>query len=303
MLTASPAAPYLLCHAPNLGAIPRYHLDTAAVDAVLDSLKAGGADGISLSPFFLRDAAASGNQDLFLDPDQPQSTTNLTALVATIRAKGFNWLQFAPQFYGPNDPRQNPYSDNLFQQNWNLIVQLMELGEAFGRPFLVDVCPEVNGGGPGIGCYWRESADFRRYATNLWIDSTAAYYPNGRPAFAVSMSFIPDNLDALPDIFLGNPPAILVPHIYRGEQQAVFDAIKAAGLGGRHWVVGECMSLTGPEDQPILYDWASFIESTKQPVQRFCPWQIDPRVPRGSAIQISVTPPAAPWRWNLGLTQ
>lgn len=301
MLTQANAAPYLIAHADGKGAIARYHLDQALVDQVLDDLAAGGAGGVSFSPWFMDQAIALGAGDLYLDRSGPGMSAlardNISNLLRAVKQRGFHFVQFAPQFYGAHNPRENACA-GLWEDNWLLLVELIGLVQASGIPALIDVVPEFNGGCKLHACCYREDPEFARFTNIIWVNATAAYYPNGRPSFAFTMSFIPQNYDVVRDGFQGNPPVRVAPHIYRGEQQAVFEGLAGVGLAGHPWVVAECMTLSQPEDAGYAQDWVGFIEQTKQPVERFCPWQLDPRIPAGSPVQFNVFPPRAPQLWN-----
>lgn len=299
MLTRIGPAPYLIFHAPGQGAIARYHLDKAQIDGILDDLHGSGAEGISLSPWVMQDARKLGTDGQFLDWwGDSQAQANFANLLLTIKEKGFNFVQVAPQFYGATNPREVGF-DQSFQPNWNAIVGMTYACQSSGLDWLIDVCPEVNSGAPNVACCYKEVPEFKRYVDELWVNVTGAFYPNARPCWRFSMSFIPGNAEVLTEAFQGNVPVVLVPHIYRGEQQRVHDDLVEQGLGGRLWLIGECMSLTRVEDEQIARDWAGWIERTRQPVVGFCPWPIDPRVPVGSDVQISVVPPAGVERWEV----
>src|SRR5690242_12528757 len=110
MLTAYRQAPYLIEHAPGMGSIARYHLDSAQVDARLALLRAAGADGISLSLWLRKNAVALGLADTYLEWSggqlAPLMLQNLVGVLASIKRHGFNFVQLAPQFYAENDFRK-----------------------------------------------------------------------------------------------------------------------------------------------------------------------------------------------------
>lgn len=308
MIAARPQAPYFIEHEAGKGVVARYHLDTAEIESQLAALRAAGADGISLSLWLMQSAGSLGAGDEYLEWSGgaliPQMQANLVNLLKSIKTHGFNWVQIAVEFYGPNDPRENPWpSGDLSQappyyaENWAFLSALPALCDAAGLPYLIDVGPEFNdkwesdpalNGQPNVG--------LQLYTKRTWIDTTCTFAPNGVPCWNFSMSFIPGNYDVLAQAFQGNPPEILLPHIYRGEQQQVYDALSTAGLAGHPWIFGECFSLTQPSDSSVAADVASFVVATKQPIMRVCPWPVDPRTPQGTSIAVIPQVFSQPWK-------
>lgn len=285
-------APYFICHEQGKGVIARYNSDTAEIEAQLAALRASGADGISLSPWLMPGA----DNQLFLDWSSgqlaAQNQSNLLALISSIKMHGFNWIQVAPQFYGvANDFRQwMQWDEARYLENRKFIFSLSDWLLASGLPYLIDACAEVNAG------------DGSQYAKRLWTDITSWFYPDGAPCWNFSMSFLPDaaSIAGLPSLFRGldqggpvNAPVFLVPHIYRNEQQACYDALQASpawDLHTRPWIIGECFSLTEPSDVAVAQGWRDFVVSTKQLIYRVCPWPQDPRTPPENKTAVLVIP-------------
>lgn len=298
MVASRPQAPYLITHQSGKGVIARYHLDTAEIARQVTAFKTAGADGISLSLWLMKNAKDLGTSDLYLDwangQLSDQCRSNLLSLLAWIRVSGFHFVQVAVEFYNENDPRLNPFSEQLYSENWIFLDWLRHVLDETGIPYLLDPCPEVND-------VYKTNPGLQSYAKLLWVDCTATASPDGVPCWVYSFSFIPSNLDVLPDVFQGNPPAILVPHIYRGEQQAVFDGLESIGFGGKPWLVGECFSLTQAIDQPVADAFRQFVVNSKQPILRVCPWPIDPRTPaadaNGQPISIDTVPQIVSQPW------
>lgn len=298
MVASRPQAPYLICHQSGKGVVARYHLDTGEIVRLVQALKTAGADGISLSLWLMKNAVNLGASDLYLDWANGQLSepcrSNLLNLLAWIKAVGFHFVQVAVEFYNENDPRQKPFTEQMYAENWIFLDWLRHELDGIGMPYLLDACPEVND-------VYKDNPNLQAYAKRLWVDCTATASPDGVPCWVYSFSFIPSKLDVLPDVFQGNPPAILVPHIYRGEQQAVFDGLQTVGLNGKPWLIGECFSLTEATDQPIADSFKQFVIDTKQPILRVCPWPVDPRTPatdsKGQPIAIDTIPQivSRPW--------
>ena len=293
-------APYFIEHQPGKGTIARYHLDTAEITDCLAAIRAGGADGISLSLWLMKNAVALGAGDTYLDWDGAgnltlQMQTNLENLLAAIKAAGFNWVQLAPTFWNENDPRKNPWpsmdlagAPPYYTGNWLFLGSLPALCTAAGLAYIIDVCPECND-------VWDTNPGLQLYGKRVWMDTTTWFYQGGEPCWNFSVSFIPGNYKPVTALFQGNPAAILLPHIYGTEQQAVYDGLQAVGLWDRPWIVGECLTLNQPQDASLAQSWVSFIQKTKQEVVRLCPWQIDARAPNGT--QLNVWPPQASKPW------
>lgn len=300
MLTQRPAAPYFINHAPGMGVIARYHLDKATIDSQLASIRTA-TDGISLSLWLMKGAVALGAGDQYLDWSggqlTPQMQANLINLLASIKTRGFNWVQIAPQFYGANDPRQQAWVDpqpSYYVENWQFIASLPAMCEAAGLEYLIDVCPEVND-------VYLTNPGLQSYAKRLWVDVTSWFYPNGRPCWNFSMSFIPSNLSVLISVFQGNWPEILLPHVYTNEGGGLGAELSwligQIPAGIRPWILGETDTLQ-PGDEAVAQQLAAFIETTKQPIIRVCPWPVTPRTATGVQIDAAVVPQIAPVVWT-----
>lgn len=313
MLTQHSAAPYLICHAPGRGVIARFHQDETDILNVVDRLIKGGSDGISLSPWLMRNARASGAGDTFLDWQDGELLLdvqqNLARLLKALKQRGINWVQIAPQFYGPNDPRENAWPSGdiaqappYYAENWQFLASLPAVFDAAGLHYLIDICPEVNDvyrsdpalqGKPNIG--------LQCYAKRLWVDATSWFYPNGRPPWNLCMSVIPgQTIDVLTEVEQGNPAPILNVHVYSNYPGGLAAGLSsvATAIPGRDVVVGETSTLR-PGDEAVGEQLATAVEGKpKLRVVRVCPWPIGTDWKLGDP-QITLAPPLTPRMWNV----
>lgn len=304
MLTQSLAAPYLVWHQAGKGAVARYHLDTVEINGILENLRTG-TDGISLNLMLKQGAGAD---DVFLDwtPDGRlvgQAEANLLGVFTQLKQLQYRWIFIELEFWDQNDPRENSFTPALYDPNWFFITWLAGTLNLFGIPWMMDPCPEVNdrwkadaelGGAPNLG--------LQEYAKRLWVDLTGYFYPNQRPAWAFSFSFLPADLDVMDLVFQGNLPPILLPHCYSNELGSLKAALGyvrqylSPALQGRPWIVAETDTLQVGQES-IVRDLAAFVEQNTQPIIRVCPWQWSSLNPS----ETLVAPPIAPTVWNLAV--
>ena len=288
------AAPYLIEHELGKGAIARYHLDQPAVDGALVSLR-NDTDGISLSPWLMQGADTLGAADTFLNwiPAAgrltPLMESNFLRILTKIVSLNYRWIQVAPQFYAP-DPRK--VGMDAFDPAWLFISWLYQTLDGLRIPFIIDAVPEFND-------VYLDNPGFAQYVNAMWDNVTLTSAPGGEPCWRYSMSFIDANFDALTPAFQGNIPPVLLPHVYpspgSASLQTTYDALAARGMGGRVWIAGEDYTLTDA-DSAYAQNWESFVQRTKQPVERICPWPISTAAKQGA--QITVAPPVSPNVWN-----
>lgn len=302
MLTQRGPAPYLIDYAPGRGAIARFDQDYDQIATVLDMLKAGGADGISLSPWLWE---GIGDNDQYLDwyPTTGalgfQAETNLLALLREI-AKRFSWIQVAPQFYDPNPLRVQTTQNQSWPRNvgmdafvgTNLFMDWLTatLDQIFGREWAIDLVGEFNDVYP-------TNLPFQQYVKDTWARMTSLRSPGGVPCWNYSMSFTPIAVPiVLFDAFQGNWPAIFLPHIYSNEPtltdalQAAWNAVPPSSL----WILGETDTLQ-PGDESVTQQLVQFVQATKQRIICVCPWPIPTTWKKGDPF---LAPPRAPTLWN-----
>jgi len=244
----------------------------------------------------MENATALGMTDQFIDWRDGQLTLqmeqNLELFLRRIKDKGFNFVQIAPQFYGPNDFRQWPvWNETRYQQNWNFIFRLWNFLRKIGLPFLIDVCAECN-------------ADYHaQYVKRIWVDATLEFYPGGAPVWDVTMSFIPSNYAQVADAFQGNVPMYLVPHPYTNEADTFYDllvgihsGLSAAGVPNNIWIFGETNTLR-TVDAKYSADCQRFIVDYHQPVERVCPWQVGVTSPPNVNVDPACVPPVVSESW------
>ena len=183
------------------------------VTQLLVELRAAGAESIAVGLYHLRapGAAEEGvwQGSTLLDSTggdlHPQMRANLADLLADIRAAGFRQLLFRFHPQGPNDAaRWSRFDEDLFEENWNLVVNVLPIVEASGLDWRVDLMVE----GMPRARYTRifgqlllaptEPANepWSRYANRLWQNYVSLFDPARSVGFSSLSDADPDRLRA-----------------------------------------------------------------------------------------------------------
>jgi hypothetical protein len=203
------------CEREPFGVLASYHLPgvRAEVSAQLIELRARGSESIGVGIFHLRAPVPSvegvvGTGTLVDSTGgrlHPRIQQNLQMLLADVQASGFRQLllRFHPQ--AENDAaRWANFSEDLFQENWNLIVSVMPLLEALDMDWRVDLMVE---GMPRSRFYSvfgqlvvlptdPDNEPWSRYANRLWQNYVSRFDPARSVGFSILADPDPDRLRA-----------------------------------------------------------------------------------------------------------
>jgi hypothetical protein len=183
------------------------------VTQLLVELRARGSESIAVGLYHFRAPGPTENGvwsgGTILDSTggdlHPRMRANLVDLLADIRAAGFSQLLFRFHPQGANDAaRWSRFEDDLFEENWNLIVNVLPIVEASGLDWRVDLMVE----GMPRARYSRvfgqlimfptEPANepWSRYANRLWQNYVSLFDPARSVGFSSLSDADPDRLRA-----------------------------------------------------------------------------------------------------------
>lgn len=184
------------------------------VTEILVELRARGSEAIAVGIYHFRAPGPADSDGVWagtpiLDSTggnlHPRMRQNLADLLADIRAAGFSQLlvRYHPQ--GGNDVAQwSRYDESVFEENWNLIVNLMPIIERSGLDYRVDLMTEgmprarfVNVLGQTL--FFPNEPDnepWSRYANRLWQNYVSRFDPQRSVGFSSISDPDPDRLRA-----------------------------------------------------------------------------------------------------------
>lgn len=184
------------------------------VTDILVELRARGSEAIAVGIYHFRAPGAADADGVWpgsaiLDSTggnlHPRMRQNLADLLADIRAAGFAQLlvRYHPQ--GGNDVAQwTRYDESIFEENWNLIVNLMPIIEGSGLDYRVDLMTEgmprarfVNVLGQLV--FFPTDPDnepWSRYANRLWQNYVSRFDPQRSVGFSSISDPDPNRLRA-----------------------------------------------------------------------------------------------------------
>lgn len=185
----------------------------ARVTQLLIELRARGAESIAVGIYHFRPPVPTADgvfeNGTVLDSTggdlHPQMRANLASLLDDIRAAGFRQLllRFHPQ--RQNDAaRWSSFDEDIFQENWNLIANLLPIAIASGLDWRVDLMVE---GMPRARYYSifgqlivlagePDNSAWSDYANRLWRNYVAVFDPARSVGFSSLSDVDPDRLRA-----------------------------------------------------------------------------------------------------------
>lgn len=213
-----------------------------------------------------------------------QNRRNLADLLTAVAEAGFVEIQvsFLPQ--GRNVPYLWPrWDEDLYQENWNLIVNLRPLLVDAGILYRIDLCNEAI---PAPS-----QPVLLEYAQRLWTDYTHVFGRDDTLGFSAIASA--DRVARIPDVYGTEPPHLFDFHFYgntwdgRDEHRQFVDthqAMAAMGYGVQGWTIGEVYY----DDQAAAEGLRRAIDETGRTVHYLLEWPLR----RGAACEhVSVAPP------------
>lgn len=256
-----------------IGLVQQYHLHPVLINGQLQAMYASGLRRLRLFIWHYNGANAAGdtvNVESTGGTLQPQQASNLAALLAQMKATGFQEVTVAFGPEGGNSPLQwTSWQESVYQENWNLIVNTRRILVASGMPYVIDLCNEAI---PPTGF-----AVLQQYAQRLWADYTFAF---GK-ADTYGFSLIPDadRVSHLAAVYQGNYPTSLAIHFYGpqppytttyDEFVGIDKAVKATPLAAAPWRLDEAYY----NDAQEALDLQRAMQTTQRQVLCLLQWWI-----------------------------
>lgn len=205
------------CNREPYGVVANYHIAEDVVKAQLTEMAANGQRRLRIGIFHARNAntgtvipSAGGNL-----PEQQRR--NLLNLMKAAKEAGF--VEIIVGFFPLLDNAPNTWTGTIwtawheeyFQENWNLVFNLMPVMRAANVKFLVDL---GNEGTPAQA----SSVLWKQYASKLWWNFSHVFGLSETVGFSVPTNSA-DRIAVLPEIYGANPPYLLDFHLYGAEAQ------------------------------------------------------------------------------------
>jgi hypothetical protein len=217
----------------------------------------------------------------------PQFLSNLTNLLAAVKAAGFLEIEVSFHPQSNNDPIEwTTFSTDYFQENWSLIQNLRPIVAAAGIPYHLDL---LNEGIPPAQGY----APLLQYDQMLWNDYVAKFGSADTMGFSIIADSAHVNLVSTvygPSAY-GNhgPPQVFDVHIYdeTGNSFATaFSSLSSQRYQGIPWIIGEAYYNDAAEAAAQRAE----IKSTGQQVLYLTQWPLTSS--ETCSNQVNVAPPS-----------
>ncbi len=253
------------------------------VQSQLATMHGNGQDRLRIAIFHGRGLGGGTLLDSTGGNLSPAMRTNLTNFLADIHAAGFGEIEFGFFPQGINNPAAwSAFSEDIYQENWNLIFNLHPIVAAAGMLYRIDL---LNEGTPTSG-----QAALRAYDQRLWTDYTLVFGRNDTLGFSVIASDV-DRISQIPVIYGSSRPFLYDMHFYGGaqtENQEFIAANAEMNTLGIHdgWIIGE----TFYNDATAASGLQAAITSTGHTVFYLAQW---PLTRSSSCSDVNVAPPSA----------
>jgi hypothetical protein len=274
------------CNREPYGVVYNYDTATATINSQLQQMYNNGQRRLRIPIFHGRGINSGTIMDSTGGNLAPRFLTNLTNLLATIKASGFLEIEVSFNPQGANDPTKwTTFSNDYFQENWTLIQNLHLIIAGAGIPYHIDLSNE---GIPPVGF-----AALLQYSQELWN----AYVAQFGSSDTIGFSIIADSthVSQTSTVYGSTPygnhgaPQLFDVHIYNDPGNSfntVFDSLNAQGYQGVPWVIGEAYYNDTTEAMALR----QAITSTGQTVQYLTQWPVTSDL--NCDPNVNVAPPA-----------
>ncbi len=216
----------------------------------------------------------------------PQFLSNLTNLLAAVKAAGFVEIEVSFHPQSSNDPTQwTTFSSNYFQENWSLVQKVRPIVAAAGIPYHFDL---LNEGIPPQGY-----AALLQYDQMLWNDYVAKFGSADTMGFSIiaDSAHVANVSTVYGKSAYGNQgsPQVFDVHIYdeTGNSFATaFTSLTGQGYQGIPWIIGEAYYNDATEAAAQRAE----IKSTGQQVLYLTEWPLTASETCNN--QVNVAPPS-----------
>ncbi|MCD9030759.1 hypothetical protein LDO32_03295 [Luteimonas sp. Y-2-2-4F] len=274
------------CFREDFGVLKNLHLYRDVVRSDLEEMYAGGQRRLRIGVFHSRDVetgtvinSSGGN----LPAQQRQNLSDLLSMMAEV---GYEEVMIAFHPIAGNSPIEwsgsvwNATHESYFQENWNLIHNLMPLIRSSPVPYRVDLGNELS---PSSG----SSEVWKTYVWKLWWNFTSLFDLSESVGFSVAPSSIADRVARFRNTYGDNIPHLFSFHVY-GTAELLFLTIDSAlnrnGFRIQGVIVGEAFY----NDASDAAELRSAINATSRTVHYLTQW---PLSRNSSCSDVDVAPP------------
>lgn len=204
------------CNREPYGVLKNFHTARPQIENDLTQMYVNGQRRLRIGIFHGRGLNSGTLIDSTGGNIDPQYRQNLADLLATIRVIGYDEIQFAFFPQAQNNPGNWPSglwsstNESYFQENWNLVYNLMPILRASGLHFTVDLGNELF---LPERTFQNLPSNRATYGTKLWANFRTVFTIGESVGFSVRPGKIGDLSEARM-IYGDNPPYTLSIHMY-----------------------------------------------------------------------------------------
>ncbi len=273
------------CNREPYGVVSNYNTASTTINDQLQQMYNNGQRRLRIPIFHGRGLNSGTVMDSTGGDLAPQFRTNLTNLLAAIKAAGFVEIEVSFHPQGGNDPTQwTTYSEDYFEENWNLISNLHPIIAGAGIPYHIDLSNE--------GIPASSQPALLEYDQKLWNDYVSAFGSNDTLGFSIIPD--PDRLNRVSLVYgpsaygsHGSPPWFDI-HFYDNaatDFATASSALAAQGYQTTGWIIGEAFYNDAEEAAALRQE----IQATGQTVLYLTQWPVT--ADRSCSPDVNVAPP------------
>ena len=274
------------CNREPYGVVYNYNTASTTIDSQLQQMYSNGQRRLRIPIYHARGINSGTIMDSTGGTLAPQFLTNLTNLLAAIKAAGFLEIEVSFNPQSNNNPLVwTTFSGDNFQENWSVIQNLRSIVSAAGVPYHLDL---MNEGIPPLSYPL-----LLQYDQMLWNDYVAKFGSKDTLGFSIIADSA--HLGQVSTVYgpsaYGNQgsPQLFDVHIYdeTGNSFATaFSSLTSQGYQGVPWIIGEAYYNDAAEAAAQRQE----ITSTGQQVLYLTQWPLTSNLTCNN--QVNVAPPA-----------
>jgi len=274
------------CNREPYGVVYNYNTATATIDGQLQQMYANGQRRLRLPIYHARGVNTGTVMDSTGGNLAPQFLTNLTNLLAAVKAAGFVEIEVSFHPQSINNPLVwTTFSSDYFQENWSVIQNVRSIVSASGIPYHLDL---LNEGIPPLSYPL-----LLQYDQMLWNEYVAKFGSKDTLGFSIIADSA--HLGQVSTVYgpsaYGNrgSPQLFDVHIYdeTGNSFATaFNSLISQGYQGVPWIIGEAYYNDAAEAAAQRAE----ATSTGQQVLYLTQWPLTSNLSCSTAV--NVAPPA-----------
>jgi len=274
------------CNREAYGVVYNYNTATATIDSQLQQMYSNGQRRLRIPIYHARGINSGTIMDSTGGTLAPQFLSNLTNLLAAVKAAGFVEIEVSFHPQSMNNPIEwTTFSSDYFEENWSVIQNVRTIVAAVGVPYHLDL---LNEGIPPLGY-----APLLEYDQMLWNDYVAKFGSKDTLGFSIIADSA--HVGQVSSVYgasaYGNhgSPQVFDVHIYdeTGNSFATaFSSLKGQGYQGVPWIIGEAYYNDAAEAMAQREE----ITSTGQQVLYLTQWPLTSNLTCSN--EVNVAPPA-----------